>query len=51
MSNSTILYLPTFRRVEEDMKNLGYDENLFEINREDDRLIHFGMDDVQSPMN
>ncbi len=48
MSNSTILYLPTFRRVEEDMKNLGYDENLFEINREDDRLIHFGMDDVQS---
>jgi ABC-type lipoprotein export system ATPase subunit len=41
-----ILYFPTYRRVEEDLRNLGYDEEDFGINREDARLIHFGMDDV-----
>lgn len=41
-----ILYFPTYRRVEEDLRNLGYDEEKFGINREDTRLIHFGMDDV-----
>lgn len=41
-----ILYFPTYRRVEEDLRNLGYDEEDFGINLEDARLIHFGMDDV-----
>jgi predicted ATP-dependent endonuclease of OLD family len=41
-----ILYFPTYRRVEEDLRNLGYDEEKFNINREDTRLINFGMDDV-----
>lgn len=41
-----VLYFPTYRRVEEDLRNLGYDEEDFGINREDARLIHFGMDDV-----
>ncbi len=43
-----LLYFPTFRRVEEDLRNLGYDEDNFRLNREDNRLIHFGMDDVKS---
>jgi AAA ATPase domain len=42
-----ILYFPTYRRVEEDLRNLGYDEEQFGINREDNRLIHFGMNDVE----
>jgi predicted ATPase len=46
LENYQILYFPTYRRVEEDLRNLGYDEEKFGINREDTRLIHFGMDDV-----
>jgi predicted ATP-binding protein involved in virulence len=42
-----VLYFPTYRRVEEDLKNLGYDEEQFDINRNDSRLINFGMDDVK----
>ncbi len=41
-----ILYFPTYRRVEEDLRNLGYDEEQFNIDRGDTRLINFGMDDV-----
>ena len=44
--NYDILYFPTFRRVEEDLNNLGYDEKVL-IDREDNQLIHFGIDDVQ----
>ena len=44
--NYDILYFPTFRRVEEDLNNLGYDERVL-IDREDNQLIHFRMDDVQ----
>jgi predicted ATP-binding protein involved in virulence len=47
IQDSIIIYFPTFRRVEEDLKNLGYDEEQFKRNREDSRLINFGMDDVQ----
>jgi len=46
-----VLYFPTYRRVEEDLRNLGYDEEKFGINREDTRLIHFGMDDVDRRFN
>jgi predicted ATP-dependent endonuclease of OLD family len=46
ISDYQILYFPTYRRVEEDLRNLGYDEENFSINREDTRLINFGMDDV-----
>jgi predicted ATP-binding protein involved in virulence len=45
--NYKVLYFPTYRRVEEDLKNLGYDEEQFDINRNDSRLINFGMDDVK----
>ncbi|MBW3130900.1 AAA family ATPase [Hymenobacter profundi] len=47
-----ILYFPTFRRVEEDLANLGYNDEQVDklsydkLNREDSQLIHFGMDDV-----
>jgi predicted ATPase len=41
-----ILYFPTYRRIEEDLRNLGYNEEQFNIDREDTRLINFGMDDV-----
>jgi len=39
-----ILYFPTYRRVEEDLHNLGYVEA--DLNR-DRQLIYFGMRDVQ----
>jgi predicted ATP-binding protein involved in virulence len=59
--STTILYFPTYRRVEEDLKNLGrfrkryidpdFEQDLFEeideeIEISDDTLIHFGMEDV-----
>jgi len=47
LSPDNILYFPTFRRVEEDLHNLGYDEEKFLTNKDDNNLIHFGMDDVQ----
>ena len=50
LSGNTILYFPTFRRVEEDLNNLGYDDEVL-IGREDNQLIHFGMDDVQKRFN
>lgn len=60
--NISILYFPTYRRVEEELKNLGefrrrirhlpYDEDYLEEFEEDieiseDTLIHFGMEDVK----
>ena len=61
--NFSILYLPTYRRVEEDLKNLGKfrkkNHNIFEddtvyyeeveddIEITDNTLIHFGMEDVE----
>lgn len=41
-----IMYFPTYRRVEEDLYNLGYDENNISFNDEE-TLIQFGMNDVQ----
>jgi len=51
VENYQILYFPTYRRVEEDLRNLGYDEDKFGVNKEDSRLIHFGMDDVNKIFN
>ncbi|MBP6714782.1 DUF2813 domain-containing protein [Aliarcobacter thereius] len=60
--NFSILYLPTYRRVEEDLKNLGsfkeriihrndgrsyYRELEEDLEVTDDTLIHFGMEDVR----
>lgn len=45
-SNVTILYFPTFRRIEEDLLNLGFDENKVRIAERDSRLVQFGMRDV-----
>lgn len=60
--NFSILYLPTYRRVEEDLKNLGsfkeriihrdngrtyYKELEEDLEVTDDTLIHFGMEDVR----
>jgi predicted ATPase len=41
-----ILYFPTYRRVEEDLFHLGYDEDDLVIHQENN-LIQFGMDDVK----
>ena len=61
-----ILYFPTYRRVEEDLKNLGKfrrrflepefaEEFIDEIEEDfqvsDDTLIHFGMEDVEHRIN
>lgn len=48
--DNAIVYFPTFRRVEEDLHNIGYEEDFF-IGKDDSRLIHFGMDDVQKRFN
>lgn len=40
-----IYYLPTYRRVEEDLKNLGYSDEEFDSK---DQLIQFGMSDVKN---
>ena len=42
--NNDILYFPTYRRIEEDMSNLGID---IEKDRVKNRLIQFGMSDVE----
>lgn len=45
-----IMYFPTFRRVEEDLHNLGYADDDINLNQET-TLIQFGMDDVQNRFN
>ncbi|MDX2302364.1 MAG: AAA family ATPase [Microscillaceae bacterium] len=50
ISENEILYFPTYRRVEEDLHNLGYDEEDLLLNQES-TLIQFGMDDVQRKFN
>lgn len=45
LGNDEIMYFPTYRRVEEDLHNLGYNDD--EFLEEDVTLIQFGMDDVQ----
>lgn len=45
IEGSDIMYFPTYRRVEEDLYNLGYSED--EILNQENTLIQFGMDDVQ----
>lgn len=42
-----ILYFPTFRRIEEDLINLGLDDEKNKLNQGDVRLIQFGMKDVR----
>ena len=46
LKNHVILYFPTFRRVEEDLRNLGYDDKKPIVSQDDSSLINFGMDDV-----
>ncbi|NEP43431.1 MAG: ATP-binding protein [Okeania sp. SIO2H7] len=46
LESDIILYFPTFRRVEEDLRNLGYDDEEFIFSQDDTSLINFGMDDV-----
>lgn len=45
LGQSEIMYFPTYRRVEEDLHNLGYNDD--EFLEEESTLIQFGMDDVQ----
>ncbi|QEI40448.1 hypothetical protein BMF77_01016 [Dolichospermum sp. UHCC 0315A] len=45
IGNTEIMYFPTYRRVEEDLHNLGYNDD--EILNQENTLIQFGMDDVQ----
>ncbi len=46
LNDTDIMYFPTYRRVEEDLHNLGYAEEELSFNQEN-TLIQFGMDDVQ----
>jgi predicted ATP-dependent endonuclease of OLD family len=45
-----IMYFPTYRRVEEDLHSLGYDDDELSRN-EESTLIQFGMDDVKKRFN
>lgn len=45
--DTEILYFPTFRRIEEDLINLGLENEKKDFNRRDVRLIQFGMKDVK----
>ncbi|HEY9798872.1 AAA family ATPase [Anabaena azotica] len=48
--NEFILYFPTYRRIEEDLKNLGYEDRLERLSLSDGegKLIQFGMNDVNN---
>jgi len=41
-----LLFFPTYRRIEEDLSNLGYDD--IEVKNRQDKLIQFGMEDVKN---
>jgi predicted ATP-dependent endonuclease of OLD family len=45
IEGSEIMYFPTYRRVEEDLYNLGYSDD--QLLNQENTLIQFGMDDVQ----
>ena len=45
LNGCDIMYFPTYRRVEEDLHNLGYDDE--DLVNQENTLIQFGMDDVQ----
>jgi predicted ATPase len=52
--SKSILYFPTYRRIEEDLKSLGYEEERFEafdFGGRDGKLIQFGMNDVTRKFN
>ncbi|MEP6489554.1 ATP-binding protein [Microcoleus vaginatus GB2-A3] len=47
--NESVFYFPTYRRIEEDLKNLGYEDESFErlsLGEGEGKLIQFGMNDV-----
>jgi predicted ATPase len=47
--NESVLFFPTYRRIEEDLKNLGYEDERFErlsLGEGEGKLIQFGMNDV-----
>ncbi|MEA5617178.1 AAA family ATPase [Cronbergia sp. UHCC 0137] len=46
IEGSDIMYFPTYRRVEEDLHNLGYNDD--ELLNQENTLIQFGMDDVEN---
>ena len=46
--NLSIIYFPTYRRIEENIKNLNISETKYEQQlSENETLIHFGMEDVE----
>lgn len=51
--NESILYFPTYRRIEEDLKNLGYEDRLerLSLGEGEGKLIQFGMNDVIDKFN
>ncbi|MBE9183873.1 AAA family ATPase [Microcoleus sp. LEGE 07076] len=49
IEETEIMYFPTYRRVEEDLYNLGYSDD--ELLNQENTLIQFGMDDVQKRFN
>lgn len=50
IGNINPMYFPTYRRVEEDLHNLGYNEEIIKLENEN-TLIQFGMTDVQTKFN
>jgi predicted ATP-dependent endonuclease of OLD family len=50
ISGYDLMYFPTYRRVEEDLHSLGYENENLNFD-EEKTLIQFGMDDVQRRFN
>lgn len=49
LTGCEVIYFPTYRRVEENLQSLGYNEN--PIFNQENTLIQFGMGDVQKRFN
>ena len=46
VNSNTLIYLPTYRRVEEDLEKLGLSDIIDKFETKDNKFIQFGMDDT-----
>jgi predicted ATPase len=49
--DTEVLYFPTYRRIEEDLINLGIEDEKSKLGQADTRIIQFGMKDVKERLD